>query len=227
MLLDRAFSLMEKQTPCNEHRTRIFLVEDHELMALGIRTIIAPIQTLCLIGECRDGETAVKVLPSADADIAIVNLGLPRIDGITVTRILNKTCERLKVIWFSAYPVVQFLDRARSLAVKGFLHKSCSTQEFVDCIQNVASGSEYYSKSVFTAGPIPVMDTMASSGHLSARQKEVLTLIGKGYINKEVATLLGMSSRTVETHCQSICKKLGLNSRAAMMRVAIKSGLSL
>ena len=210
-----------------QKKLRLFLVEDHELMVLGLRSIFRSENWVDLVGECRDGESAIKMVPTSGADIMMINLGLPKIDGIAVTRKIAEICPSIATVWFSSHPVVQYMNTAVNLGVKGFLHKSCHAEELVQALHIVSNGGEYYSKTVFTNTPGSTGGPLILSRLLSDRQKEVLTLVGMGYVNKEIASLLGMGVRTVETHCEAICMKLKLKGRADMVRFAIKSGLTL
>ena len=195
-------------------------------MAMGIRSALSSVSWIRIVGECRDGASAVIEVPRSDASLVLINLGLPKLDGVSVTELLTSACPALKIVWFTSRPPVQVINVARSLGVTAVVHKTCTPVELVKSIELAADGKPFFSRTVF-ARQIPRLQTTPSPQTLSDRQKKVLALVAYGFANKEVADVLGMSTRTVETHCENICKKLGLPNRVSMVRLAIQTGFSL
>jgi DNA-binding NarL/FixJ family response regulator len=211
-------------TPRRQTKLPVFFVEDHEITALGIRQVLESASWIRLVGDCRDGESALRMVPDSGAEILVLDLSLPKLDGIAVTKGLNVICPRLRIIWYSAVPVVQFVNIAKDLGVRAFIHKSCPPDYLLKGIQHVVDGGTLFSKTVFPVAPASDFGLEQQSLSLSDRHKEVLTLVGMGYINKEIADLLGMSTRTVETHCESILRRLNLRNRAELVHFAFKAG---
>jgi DNA-binding NarL/FixJ family response regulator len=204
---------------------RLFLVEDHEITAIGVRKALAANSRIKLIAEARDGEQALKEIPLHQPDLVLMDLSLPRLNGIRVTESLRRSGFKPPIIWFSAYPSVEFIDRARLLDVNGFVNKCSSPEELVQAIEIVAKGGTSFSHNVFCDDSF-LNSREPACACLSDREKEVLALATKGHTTKEIADMLNISPRTVDTYREHIFAKLGCRNIADMVRYAVKNGLS-
>ena len=205
--------------------TRILLADDHEIVRQGVRLLLQQ-EGFEVAGEAANGQEAIRLARENCPDIALLDYGMPLLNGIAAAREIAQACPKTKVILLTMHTDDQYVLEALRIGVKGFVVKSQAPGDLVRAIHEVLHGMVYLSPRVSRA---LVQAYLAKSAlpadPLTAREREVLQLVAEGNTTKEVARLLGISAKTVESHRTRIMKKLDTPNTAGVVRYAIRRGL--
>jgi DNA-binding NarL/FixJ family response regulator len=214
-------------------KIKIFLVDDHQLVRDGIKALLSGINDIIITGEASSGNELLEKIEGSMPDMLLMDISLPDISGIELTRQFNIKYPRIKVLILSMYTNEDFIFNALKAGARGYLPKNTSRQELLDAIYAVNLGQEYFGASISkiilksyvrhaSERSTPVQDLQDL---LSAREIEILKLYAEGCNNKEISGKLDISIRTVESHKNHIVKKLGLKSTVDMVKFAIKNNI--
>lgn len=216
---------------------RIMLVDDQEMYRLGFRAVFDGRDGFEVVGEADDGVAALELLESVEPDVVLMDVRMPRMDGVEATkRVRERSSARVLVL--TTFDLDEYAYEAIQAGASGFLLKDAPVDELVAAIQHVHNGDAVMAPSTTrrlldrfttTDRTLAMMDSgsvdeSALTG-LSAREREVLGLLGRGLSNGEIAERLTISEHTVRTHGQRIMNKLGLRDRVQAVVLAYKSGL--
>lgn len=204
---------------------RTFLVEDQYFTAEGILKTLRGESRLSILGHFASAEEALAGETAARADVALVDLGLPRMNGMELTRELLAINPELKVIWLTAYPVIELVETAKAFGAGAVLYKTCFPQELIEAIFKVHSGGNECRQEEKREPKMPIPADKEVE-QLSARQKQILSLVAQGFITKEIADRLELSPRTVESHRVAIMRRLHSETVADLTRIACRNGLA-
>jgi DNA-binding NarL/FixJ family response regulator len=208
---------------------RVLLADDHELVREGLRAVLDLEEDLTVVAEAGDGVAALAAIARHRPDVAVLDVQMPRLDGIGV-------CERLAprgeggpgVLVLTTFDEDEYVYRALRAGASAFLLKDVPRSQLVQAVRVVAAGDELLAPSItrrlverFLRTPA----TVAGLERLTERETEVLRLVGRGLSNREIATGLVVGEATVKTHVGSIFAKLGLRDRAQAVVAAYESGL--
>ncbi|WHY78102.1 response regulator transcription factor [Neobacillus sp. WH10] len=213
------------------NKIRIFLVDDHAVVRDGLNLLLNAQSDMIVIGEAAEGNEALLKIPKVNPDVVIMDLSMPNgRDGLPTTSELVQNFPDIKVLILSMHDDPDSLFRALRAGASGFLLKSSLGQELVTAIRQVHSGQAYlYPNAQKRVIEHVFHDTGEeyndSFDLLSEREKEICSLVAKGYTNKETGELLNISPRTVETHKSKIMEKLKLTTRRDLVQFALKRGL--
>ncbi len=213
------------------NKIRIFLVDDHAVVREGLHLLLNAQTDMFVIGEAAEGNEALLKIPQTKPDIIIMDLSMPNgRDGLPTTSEITQSYPDIKVIILSMHDDQDSLFRALKAGASGFLLKSSLGQELVTAIRQVYSGQAYLYPSAQKKMIEHVLhdrgeDYEDSYDLLSEREKEIFSLVAKGYTNKEIAELLKISPRTVETHKSKMMEKLQITTRRDLVQFALKRGL--
>ncbi|HVW85712.1 MAG TPA: response regulator transcription factor [Bryobacteraceae bacterium] len=211
--------------------TRILLADDHGIVRQGVRAVLARDSSFEVVAETGDGREAVRLAETLDPDIVIMDISMPRLNGIDATAQILKRNPRTGVIILSMHPDETYLMRALTAGAKGYLLKDSAEVDLVRAVQAVASGKPFFSPAVTE---ILLEDHLRymqqrnledSYELLTEREKEVLQLIAQGMSNKEVAGALALSPYTVESHRTNLMQKLNLHKTADIVLYAVRKKL--
>jgi len=211
-------------------KIKILIADDHAFVRESTRRILEQESDLEVIGEAGDGEEAIRLATSFKPDVAIIDVAMPKLDGIEATRQIKTLCPAITVLILSAYDDDQFVFSLLEAGAAGYLLKSVRGQEIVDAVRAVYSGESVLHPAVARkvlnrfARPSAEVDTKKSSELLSDRETEVLKLVTKGLSNKDIADELCLSVRTVQGHLANIFNKLQVSSRTEAVVHALKQG---
>ena len=194
--------------------TRLIIVDDQPLFREGLRYHLESTGKFHVIGETNNGEEVMRLMQELKPDLAILDIGSC---GIELTRSLCKACPLIAVLILT---MVDNDERALRAGASGYVLKSSPIKQIIAASEVVASGGTYYSSAAMRP-----LNSESSYSPLSQREREVLTHIVKGYSNKETARLLNISFRTIESHRQTIRRKLGAKRAVELVRRAIQLGL--
>jgi len=203
--------------------TRVLLVDDHELLRVGLRSRLEKESGMEVVGEADSAERAILLARALQPDLVLLDLLLPRRNGFEAIPEILGVAPDARVIVISSQTAASSVRRALTAGAAGYLPKRASDRELVSAIQQVSSGSRYVDPEV---GATLVVDSVASAlDDLSERERDVLQLLALGYTNQEIGKKLYISVRTVDTHRAHIMRKLRLESRAELVLFALAHGL--
>jgi NarL family two-component system response regulator LiaR len=209
---------------------RILIADDHAFVREGTRRILEQEPDLEVVAEAGDGEEAVKLACDLKPDVALVDVAMPRVDGIEATRRIKAQCPAVAVLVLSAYDDDQFIFGLLEAGAAGYMLKSVRGQEIVDAIRAVHAGESVLHPSVARkvlnrfAGVSGKPRERKSLDLLTEREMDVLKMVTKGLSNKDIAEGLCLSVRTVQGHLANIFNKLRVSSRTEAVVHALKEG---
>lgn len=201
---------------------KIALVDDHTLFRNGIKGLIQTNKNYTIVGEFSDGSQFIAALPELDADIVLMDISMPNMDGKTATQLALRHNPNLKVIVLTMFGEGQYIEKMTSVGAVGFINKDSDIQTVFEAIDIVAAGGKYipdYADSLYNH------DEENDSDALSEREVAVLTCICQGLSTPQIADKLQISKRTVDAHRAHILEKTGCNNTASLVVHAIKAEL--
>jgi DNA-binding NarL/FixJ family response regulator len=212
--------------------TRILIADDHRIMREGLRALLGKQDAFVVVGEAEDGRKAVEMAARLRPDVVIMDLTMPGLNGIEATRQIVAADSGMKVIALSIHSDHRFVRQMFEAGAMGYLLKEGAFEELARAIRIVADGKAFVSPGIAgvliddlvhrTGG----RETPAGVRALSSREKEVLQLLAEGKSTKEIAAILRVGAKTVETHRRQIMLKLQLDSVAELTKYAIREGLT-
>ena len=202
---------------------RVLLVDDHPVVRDGLRGMLADADDIEVVGEAGDGAEAVEVAAVAEPDVVLLDLRMPRVDGVTAIGRLAERGLPCRVLVLTTYDTDQDVVPAIEAGATGYLLKDTPREALCQAIRSAARGEAVLSPSV--AGRLMGRVREPAAEPLSSRELEVLALIARGCTNRDAAGRLFISEATVKTHLLHIYAKLGVNDRAAAVATAFARGL--
>jgi DNA-binding NarL/FixJ family response regulator len=210
---------------------RVVVADDQAVVREGIVMLLGLLPGVEVVGAARDGEEAVALTAALAPDVVLMDLRMPRCDGVEATRLIRAGHPSTQVVVLTTYADDDSLFAALRAGARGYLTKDADGQEIVRALRDVAAGRAGLSPSVqrrllerVTAAPEPERPRLPDA--LTAREAEVLTLIAEGLTNAEIARRLHISTATVKTHINNLFAKAGLHDRAQAVRYAYREGLA-
>jgi DNA-binding NarL/FixJ family response regulator len=207
---------------------RVLLVDDHPLVRAGIRRVLETHPGLTVVGEATDGADALRLIESLHPEIVVLDLAMPDVDGLEVLDRLRRRSKTLRILVLTMHAQPEYVRRAIEAGADGYLLQESAVQELLIAIDTVREGRPYYSPGVEAelarATETASGESMAGA-RLTGREREVLRGIARGLSTKEIAALLSISARTVETHRANLMRKLDIKSIARLTQYAIRAGL--
>jgi DNA-binding NarL/FixJ family response regulator len=209
---------------------RILLADDHPVVRLGLRALLAELPDVEVVGEAGDGHEALRLIDETKPDIALIDISMPGLNGLEVVTRATKDHARTRTVIVSMHRDDEFVRRALVAGASGYLLKSAGRGELEMALRAVARGDTWLSPEVskrvvaaYAEGAKTGPD--AASQVLTPRQREVLQLIAEGLSTREIATRLGLSAKTVETHRTELMERLDIHGVAGLVRYAIRAGI--
>jgi DNA-binding NarL/FixJ family response regulator len=212
-------------------KTRILLADDHDIVRKGLRYLLNSRAGLEVVGEAMDGRQAVKLAEELSADIVIMDIGMPLLNGIDAAAAIVKKNSNRRVIVLSMHSDEDYVLRALAAGVKGYLLKDTVEADLIRAIETVQKGRSFFSPEIAEVLLEDYVRQLRDRGLqdsyelLTQREKETLQLLAEGKSNKEVATVLNVSPLTVETHRSNLMQKLSLHSTAEIVLYAVRKKL--
>ena len=201
-------------------KIRVLIADDHKIVRMGLAALLATENDLQLVGEAEDGVEAVQLAASLKPDVVIMDIMMPKKDGVDATRETLAASPGTKVLLLTSYGTSNSVAQAIDAGASGALMKTADDAQIVSVIRRLAAGGRYVSpeikKSIVTTPTIPT---------LSPRQTEVLRQLTLGLTNKEIANALGIRKDGVEDHINIIFSKLGASNRAEAVAIALRKHL--
>jgi two-component system, NarL family, response regulator NreC len=212
-------------------KIRILLADDHTLMRGGLRLLIEQHPDLSVVGEAEDGRQAVALTASLKPDVAVLDIGMPNLNGIEAAKQITEGDSGAAVVVLSMHRDETYILRALRAGVRGYLLKDSAESDLVRAIRSVAEKKSFFSPAVSKVLLEDYMRKLKRTGAedsydlLTPREREILQLVAEGKSNKEVAAILNLSVYTVETHRSNIMEKLKLKSLPELILYAVRKGI--
>ena len=204
----------------------ILIVDDHPLLRRGVRDSIAENLRFRIVGEASDGEDAMRLVNSLKPDIAIVDIDMPRLNGLEMLRALRHLPFAVKTVILTMYKEEDMLNAALDLGTMAYVVKENAVNDVLAALEKVARGETFLSSMMWEAGrrrsdrvqqlllSRPQIETLTPS------ERRILKLVGQDHTSKEIANVLNLSVRTVDNHRQNICRKLNLHGTHSLLKFA-------
>lgn len=204
---------------------RAILADDHALVRQGIKSLLER-EGLQVLAEASDGQEAVRLAEKLAPDVMVMDIGMPTLNGMDAAREIGRCCPKIKAILLTQHDEDQYVSEALSAGVKGYVLKSQVASDLILAIQQVLRGQVYLSPGI-SAAVITAINSKSQrpADPLTARERQVLQLIAEGKSTKDVASLLGVSVKTAESHRSRLMQKLDIHETASLVRYAVKRGL--
>lgn len=210
--------------------TRVLIVDDHKIVREGLRALLDSREDLEVIGEADNGRDAVQLALSLSPHLVIMDIAMPELNGVEATRQIVSQCEGTKVLALSMHSDKRFVARMLQAGASGYILKECAFEELHLAIQTLASNEVYLSPNVADVvirDYRRLVEEIQEPGEkLTKREREVLQLLAEGKPTKEIASVLHVSRKTVETYRKQLMDKLKLHSIAELTKYAVREGLT-
>ena len=212
-------------------KLRILLADDHTLLRQGLRKILQERSDWEVVAEAGDGREAVRQTLAVQPDIAILDIGMPLLNGIEATRQIVRRLPDIHILILSMHANEAYIIQALKAGAKGYLLKDSADTDLIRGVVAVASGKSFFSPAVAKVMLDDYVRHLTEKGiadrfdSLSEREREIFQLVAEGHSNKEIAELLSVSSTTIETHRAHILQKLDVHNTAELVLYAVRRGV--
>ena len=207
-------------------KIRVLLAEDHETVRQGLKLLINGQRDMEVVGEASDGRAAIERAERLHPDVVVVDVSMPRVNGLVATRGIRKTAPQSAVVALTRYADDAYVQELLNAGALGYVLKQSPSRELLEAVRAASTGRPYLDSTLASrvAGNLTGSRTRAASPRVTDRETEVLRLTALGYSNKEIATTLELSVKTVEVHKANAMRKLGLGGRTDVVRYALLQG---
>ena len=210
---------------------KILLCDDHQILRQGLRALLDRNPDIEVIGEAEDGWSVLRMAEELSPDVIVMDVSMPNMNGIEATRQIVTRDPNIKVIALSVYSDKKFIFGMMKAGASGYLVKDCVFDELIEAIRTVSINRTYLSPSICDIVIKDCIsrlqkDELSVSSILTTREREVLQLIAEGKTTKEIASLLNLSVKTIETHRQQTMIRLNIRNVAELTKYAVREGLT-
>jgi len=207
---------------------KVLVVDDHPVVRKGLQSCLARQDRIKIVGEAADGDEALKRTRELAPDVVLLDLDMPRLNGLAVAQLIRKEFQKVRILIISVHTNKEYIFRIIQAGAHGYVSKESSPEELLRAIESVCAGQAFFAPQIAQAA----LSELVSGGgrkqpfvQLTVREREVLALVAEGQSNKEVARQLGIGVRTIETHRERIMEKLDIHTIAGLTRFAIRNGV--
>jgi DNA-binding NarL/FixJ family response regulator len=210
-------------------KLRIFLADDHAVLRDGLKALVNAQADMEVVGEADNGRTARLKVKELLPDVVVMDVSMPELNRVQATEILKRECPEVKVLALTAYKDKAYLDQLLKVGALGYVLKMSAAEELIEAVRAVAAGNVYVDQEMTEKIAEGYVRTQFLRGvtrqrDLTSREEQVIRLIAQGYANKEIASQLEISVKTVESHKTNVMEKLELKSRTEIVRYAVRQG---
>jgi two-component system response regulator NreC len=205
---------------------RVVLADDHVTVRHGLRLLLDAQPDLTVVGEADDGRAALQRVQELDPDVVVMDISMPGMSGLSATRVLKEARPRVAIVVLTRHADDAYLHEMLRAGAAAFVLKQSPSTELIQAIRASAAGGQYLDANVTSrvTGGLIARDSKRAGPRLTDREAEVLRMIARGYSNKEIASQLDLSVKTIEVHKANGMRKLGLRGRADIVQFAIVQG---
>ncbi len=211
----------------------LLLADDHSIVRSGLRALLTTISSFKVIAEASDGEETLVLAEQHTPDVIILDISMPKLNGIETARLLRQRKIRSNILILSMYDNEEYIHQALRAGADGYLLKNAEKKEIVSAIKTIASGKKFFStdiSKVMLDGYVkraekPESYVSTDAPQLTKREREILHYIAQGYTSQEIAEMLFLSFRTVNTHRSNMMQKLDIHDTASLVRYAIQHSI--
>jgi DNA-binding NarL/FixJ family response regulator len=207
---------------------KVLVADDHPVVRKGLQSCLSRQDRLKIVGEAVDGDDALQKTRDLKPDVVLMDITMPRMNGLAVTEVLRKETPNVKILVLSVHNNRDYIFRIIQSGAHGYVSKEAPPEDLLRAIESVYAGEPFFSAEIARAA----LNQMVSGGgkrdpfgQLTDREREVLILIAEGQSNKEIAGKLGIGVRTIETHRERIMRRLDIHSVAGLTKFAIANGM--
>jgi DNA-binding NarL/FixJ family response regulator len=207
---------------------KVLIADDHPVVRKGLQSCLGRQPNVRIVGEAADGDEALRKARELLPDLVLMDISMPGLNGLAVTEVLRKEAPEVKILVLSVHSNKDSIFRVIQAGAHGYVSKEAPPDELLRAIESVHAGEPFFSEEIARAA----LNEFVSSGgkkepfsQLTTREREVLVRIAEGKSNKEIADLLGIGVRTIETHRERIMRRLNIHSVAGLTKYAISNGL--
>jgi DNA-binding NarL/FixJ family response regulator len=204
-------------------KAKVLLADDHTILAEGLRALLEP--EFEIVGTVDNGRAAVKAMKNLNPDIVILDISMPLLNGIEAAREIRKLAPRVRIVFLTMHTDRTYVQEAFEAGALAYVIKHCASRDLQLALRKALVGRTYVTPEIETEGALPISrssGTRKAATVLTARQREVLQLIVEGRTAKEAASILNISSRTVEFHKYGMMQRFGLRTTVQLVQFAIK-----
>lgn len=201
---------------------RVFVVDDHPMIRHGVAAMLRPERDMQCVGEAGDGEEAVSLAPALQPHVVVMDMRMPRMDGITALQALQPLLPNARFVLLASAAEPQALRRALAAGAAGVLLKNASS---ADVVQAIRAAHEGQTVAAALPAPEPAEAPAAVGANLTQRERDLLVLMARGYSNQEICTALAIAMPTVKFHVTHILTKLRADNRTEAVLIALRARL--
>ena len=198
---------------------RILIVEDQRIVREGLRAVLEDEDEIAIVGEAANGQEAIELFAQLQPDVVLMDLQMPVIDGPEATRRIRELSPDARILVLTTYATDEFIFKALRAGAQGYLLKDASANELLGAIRSIHAGQTLLAPAV--AARLVMGVSTGGQESLTSRELEVLTLLGQGRSNGEIAAMLAIAPRTAKVHVQNILSKLGATNRTEAVSLAV------
>ena len=208
---------------------RILLADDHKVVRQGTRALLSTVPEWEIVGEADNGRDAVSLTSELKPDIVILDIGMPELNGLDATRQIKKKSPETEVLIFTGQETEELVHDVFDSGARSYIMKTDAADHLIDAIKALSEHKHFFTSrisEIVFARYIQEKGTLEGApekSRITDREREIVQLLAEGKSSKEIATILGISVRTVETHRATIMKKLGLKSFSELIRYAVRN----
>jgi two-component system, NarL family, response regulator NreC len=203
---------------------RVILADDHLIVRQGLRMVLEK-EHIEVLGEASDGLEAIRLIKELLPEIAVLDLDMPGLDGLSVLREAARVSPQTRTIILTRHMEEPYAVEALRIGARGYVLKTQASTDLVAAIRHVDRGEVYLSPKISNAVVRAFLTNPDAPRKLSVRERQVLQLVGEGHSTKKIAVLLGISVKTADTHRTKVMEKLDIHQTAGLVRYAIRNGL--
>lgn len=218
-------------SPVKTQKVRVLIAEDHSIVREGIKMILAAQEDFAVVGEAKDGEEALRLTEALHPDVVVMDISMPRLNGIDATRQIRQAFPGTQVLILTMHEEESYVFQLLQLGAAGYVLKRAAATDLVDAVRAAYRGEAFLYPAVARSVVQDYLERLRSGGSsarpdgLTDREREVLVLIAEGLTNAQIADRLSISVKTVQTHRTHIMEKLDLHDRSHLVRYAVRKGL--
>ena len=208
---------------------RILLADDHKVVRQGTRALLSTVPEWEIVGEADNGRDAVSLTSELKPDIVILDIGMPELNGLDATRQIKKKLPETEVLIFTGQETEELVHDVFDSGARSYIMKTDAADHLIDALKALSEHKHFFTSrisEIVFARYIQEKGTLEGApekSRITDREREIVQLLAEGKSSKEIATILGISVRTVETHRAAIMKKLGLKSFSELIRYAVRN----